>query len=172
MNKISVKKLKSLTIDCHGKILRESGGIVGRVRNGVRGLTVIFRYEVWLNGKKRDFSLGSWPKKSLTAIRTEHSRLSFLVKGGGNPIDPKNLSQLKQYKMINESLQLNNQLQLKEITVHDLFHIWIKDGVARQDGNKELNRLFTKDILPTIGTIPLYQLNDRDILAIIERQLT
>lgn len=171
MSKISVKRLKSLTEDCHGETLREPGGIVGRVRSGVRGLTVIFRYEVWLNGKKRDFSLGSWPKKSLTAIREEHNHLRLLVAEEIKLINAKKFRGIKQ-QLINEGLLLNNQAEFKKITVHDLFHSWVKDGVARQNDNKELHRLFAKDILPTIGTIPLYRLNERDILAMLRQMLS
>lgn len=59
MSKINVKELKSLTEEDHGNTLRETGGLVGRVRSGVNGVTVIFRYEIWLHGKKRDYALGS-----------------------------------------------------------------------------------------------------------------
>lgn len=58
MEKISDKRLELLTEDNHGEILRESGGIVGRVRSGVRGITVNFRYEVWFKGKKKGLLLG------------------------------------------------------------------------------------------------------------------
>ena len=91
MSNISVKKLESLTKDNHGEILRESGGIVGRVRAGARGLTVMFRYEVWLNGKKRDYSLGAWPKESLINIRAKRNSYYILVTAGIDPSEVKKL---------------------------------------------------------------------------------
>ena len=68
MNKINVARLKILTPGNHGQMLRKPGGITGRVRAGVRGVTVLFRYEVWLHGKKQDYALGSWPKKTLVIL--------------------------------------------------------------------------------------------------------
>ena len=53
------------------------------------------------------------------------------------------------------------------LTVTDLFKEWIKDGVARQDGNEELKRSFDKDVLPIIGDKPLSTLAERDILAVL-----
>lgn len=73
--------------------------------------------------------------------------------------------------MIWEAIQLVGQEQFKNITVRDLFEAWINDGVARQDDNKELKRLFAKDILPVIGNIPLRILNDRDILNMLRQML-
>tara|TARA_Y100001970_G_scaffold209679_1_gene255659 strand:+ start:4948 stop:5154 length:207 start_codon:yes stop_codon:yes gene_type:complete len=65
--KITAKQLEALTTTDDGKTLREDGGLVGKVRAGVRGITVLFRYEFKLDGKKGDHRLGSWPKKSLAA---------------------------------------------------------------------------------------------------------
>lgn len=40
------------------------------------------------------------------------------------------------------------------------------DGVSRQDGNAELRRSFTKDVLPLIGKKPLRNLTEKDLLAV------
>lgn len=171
MSNISVKKLESLTKDNHGEILRESGGIVGRVRAGARGLTVMFRYEVWLNGKKRDYSLGTWPKESLINIRAKRNSYYTLVTAGIDPSEVKKTDRIKRQKMIWETFQLVGQEQFKNVTLRDVFEAWIKDGVARQDNNKELKRLFLKDILPVIGEIPLRTLSEGDILSMLRQML-
>lgn len=62
MAKLTAKQLEALTPADDGKTLREDGGLVAKVRSGLRGVTVQFRYEFKLNGLKRDQSLGSWPK--------------------------------------------------------------------------------------------------------------
>lgn len=56
MSRIKVKELEALGTADDGRTLREPGGIVERVRAGVRGITVWFRYDTKLNGKKRDYS--------------------------------------------------------------------------------------------------------------------
>ncbi len=65
MAKLTAKQLESLTSADDGKTLREDGGLVAKVRAGVGGVNVLFRYEFKLDGAKRDHRLGSWPKKSL-----------------------------------------------------------------------------------------------------------
>ena len=54
MAKITVKQLEALTAADDGKVLRDDGGLVGRVRAGARGVTVAFRFEFKLDGRKRD----------------------------------------------------------------------------------------------------------------------
>lgn len=85
MSKITVKTLEALTPVDDSKVLREDGGLVGKVRAGVRGVTVLFRYEFKLKGVKRDHRLGSWPKKSLATIRTERDRVRAVVADGISP---------------------------------------------------------------------------------------
>lgn len=57
MDEITAKPLEAFTATDDGRILRESGGIVGRIRAGQRGVTVWFRYEYKREGSKRDHIL-------------------------------------------------------------------------------------------------------------------
>jgi len=59
MSRITALELGRLAPADDGRILREDGGVVGRVRAGSRGMTVWFRYECKLEGKKRDYGLGT-----------------------------------------------------------------------------------------------------------------
>ena len=43
------------------------------------------------------------------------------------------------------------------------------DGVSRQDGNAELRRSFTKDVLPLIGKKPLRTLTEKDLLNVLRQ---
>lgn len=63
MAKLTAKQLDALTSADDGRILREDGGLVARVRAGVRGVTVQFRYEFKQDGLKRDQSLGQLVKE-------------------------------------------------------------------------------------------------------------
>ncbi|MGV8664244.1 tyrosine-type recombinase/integrase, partial [Pseudomonas aeruginosa] len=69
MAKRTAQQLEALTVADEGKLLRVDGGLVPTFRAGVRGVTVLFRYEFKLDGAKRDHRLGSWPYKSLAQIR-------------------------------------------------------------------------------------------------------
>lgn len=55
--------------------------------------------------------------------------------------------------------------------MQDLFDTWTTDGVARQDDNAELKRLFKKDVLPVIGDAVLRTLADKDILAMLRKMM-
>lgn len=171
MSNITIKQLEALNADNHGQTIRESGGLVGRVRHGVRGTTVSFRFEVKLNGVKRDYSLGSWPKKSLASIRDECRRLRVITADGIDPNEAKKAKQIEKQNAIKQTIAQAEQERVNNLTVHNLFHTWLKDGVARQDGNKELNRLFSKDVLPVIGDKPLRELSEKDILTMLRRML-
>lgn len=167
MAKIQVKQLEALTGDDGGLTLREDGGIVGRVRVGQRGITVLFRYEFKLNGVKRDHALGSWPKKSLANIRAERDRLRVAVGEGIDPTAAKKAARIEKQAAIEATIAEAKRLAAENLTVADLFTEWLKDGVARQDHNAELTRRFTKDVLPSIGKKPLRTLTEKDILAML-----
>ena len=171
MARIIHKQLEALTADDNGKTLREDGGIVGRVRAGLKGVTVGFRYEYKFDGKKRDKSLGTWPKKSLADIRAERDRTRVLVASGVDPTAADRAERIERQKAIEEVIRQSEQEQIENLTVNDLFEAWLMDGVARQDGNAELKRLFSKDVLPVIGNKILSDLSDKDILAMLRKML-
>jgi len=169
MRKITVKELEALTATDDGKTLREEGGIVGRVRAGANGITIWFRYDYKLEGKKRDHSLGTWPKKSLSEIRAERDRIRVVVASGINPTDAKKAERIQRRKAIEDIIKQAEQERIENQTVQDLFDTWVADGVARQDNNAELKRLFAKDVLPVIGQKPLRELSDGDILTMLRK---
>jgi len=69
--KLTAKQLEALTAADDGKTLREDGGLVAKVRAGIRGVTVLFRYEFKLDGVKRDHRLGSWLRFAPIVMRLE-----------------------------------------------------------------------------------------------------
>lgn len=54
-----------------------------------------------------------------------------------------------------------------EIPFKQLFETWMTDGVSRKDGNAEIRRTFTRDVLPTIGAKPVREVSDSDILHLL-----
>ena len=51
--------------------------------------------------------------------------------------------------------------------LRDLFEAWMADGVSRKDGNAELRRTFEKDVLRTIGSKPVREVNDTHVLEVL-----
>jgi integrase len=166
VSKLTAKQLEALTSSDDGKTLREDGGLVAKVRAGVHGVTVLFRYEFKLNGTKRDQRLGSWPKKSLAQIRAERDELKSTVSKGINPTMARKAAKIEAQSAIAATIAEDERKASENLTVANLFDEWIRDGVSRQDGNAELRRSFTRDVLPLIGEIPLRNLTEKDLLAV------
>jgi integrase len=165
--KLTAKQLEALSAGDDGKTLREDGGLVAKVRAGVRGVTVLFRYEFKLDGAKRDHRLGSWPKKSLAQIRAERDELKATVTKGINPTAARKAAKIEAQAAIAATIAEAERQTAENKTVADLFEEWLHDGVSRQDGNAELRRSFTKDVLPAIGKTPLRDLTEKDLLVIL-----
>jgi len=167
MAKLTVRQLESLTEADDGKTLREDGGIVGKVRAGVRGITVLFRYEFKLNGRKQDHRLGSWPKKSLAELRAERDLAKTKVAKGIDPTKANKAAKIEARAAIAATIAEAERQATDNLTVADLFAEWVKDGVARQDGNAELKRTFNKDVLPKIGKKKIRELSEKDLLSVL-----
>lgn len=171
MSKITVKELQAITAADAGKTVRDDGGIVGRIRTGQRGVTISFRYEFKLDGKKGDHSIGTWPKKSLQEIRQERDRVRAIVVKGLSPTQAKRAERFERQKALESTLAQAEAERKTKLTVRDLFSDWIADGVARKDQNKELTRLFNRDVLPQIGDTELRRLTDKDLLSLLRKML-
>lgn len=167
MAKLTAKQLEALTAADDGKTLREDGGLTAKVRAGVRGVTVLFRYEFKLDGAKRDHRLGSWPKKSLAQIRAERDELKSTVTKGINPTAARKAAKIQAQAAVAATIAEAERQAAENKTVADLFEEWLHDGVSRQDGNAELRRSFIKDVLPLIGKKPLRNLTEKDLLTVL-----
>ncbi|MCB6182370.1 tyrosine-type recombinase/integrase [Leeia sp. TBRC 13508] len=170
-SKITVKQLENLSDADDGRVLREVGGLVGKVRAGTRGISVLFRYEYSQGGKKMDCRLGAWPKKSLADIRVERDRLKPIAQQGINLNAAKKAQSIEAQAAVAATIAKAEQERVASLTVEDLFNSWIVDGVARKDGNAELRRRFAKDVLPQIGQIVLGELQHSDILSVLRKQM-
>ncbi|HEV7575493.1 MAG TPA: Arm DNA-binding domain-containing protein, partial [Caldimonas sp.] len=51
--------------------------------------------------------------------------------------------------------------------VGDLFETWLENGVSRKDGNRRLRQMFERDVLPAIGSKPVRELTDTDLVKLL-----
>lgn len=167
MAKITVKQLEALTSADDGKTLREDGGLTAKVRAGVRGVTALFRYEFKMGGAKRDQRLGSWPKKSLVQIRAERDEVRASVTKGIEPAAARKAAKIEAQAAVAATIAEAERQAAENKTFTDLFEEWMCDGVSRQDGNAELRRSFSKDVLPAIGDKPLRTITEKDLLSLL-----
>ena len=169
MPRLTAKFLEALSIEDDGKSVREDGGLVGKVRVGARGITVLFRFEFKLDGAKRDHRLGSWPKKSLAEIRAARDEMRTIAAKGIDPVAAKKATRIKEREAVAATIAEAERQVTENLTVADLFEEWLRDGVSRQDGNAYLRRSFEKDVLPVIGNIPLRNLTEKDLLTTLRK---
>jgi integrase len=165
--KITAKQLEALTPADDGKTLREEGGLTAKVRAGVRGVTALFRYEFKMGGAKRDHRLGSWPKKTLAQIRAERDEVRASVTKGIEPAAARKAAKIEAQAAVAATIAEAERQATESKTVTELFEEWLRDGVSRQDGNAELRRSFSKDVLPAIGDKPLRTLTEKDLLNLL-----
>lgn len=167
MSKLTVKGLEALTVESHGKSIREDGNLMGKISIRKKGVTVTFSYRFKWEGTSKDFACGTWPTKSLSDIRATRDRARQKLADGINPNDEKKATKIHAQAALQATILEAERKTAQNLTVTDLFGEWLKDGVARQDGNAELTRNFTKNVLPAIGKKPLRDLTEKDLLIVL-----
>lgn len=129
-------------------------GTVKRSKNGKP--SVLFRWRFRFDEKFFDYTLGTWPRDSLKAIRESLESAKALLKAGKNPQLEKRLK--RKQAALEQAVQLKIQV---EETVKALAEKWqasdlVKRGTkGRKDNGAEVMRSFEKDVFPLIGSHPV-----------------
>lgn len=107
-----------------------------------------------INGKRKFIALegGQYPQMPLVVANAEAAKIKMLAKQG---IDPMLERKRKQQTVIH--------------TVNDLFEDWYQDLAKRLKHPQIPKRIYTKEIKPNIGSLPIADINARDIRAIIHK---
>jgi len=115
-----------------------------------------FRYQS--NGARVKLALGTYTDVGTKAARDKAAKLRKLLDAG---IDPKR-------KRAED--EVNRQATaLEPQTVAEAFGDWKTRRLsARKDGGKEVERMFKKDVIPSIGTLPIKSVRRRDIVSILD----
>lgn len=124
------------------------------VRASVGGTTQDF----WL---PKPYGNGSETYLSLARAKSECDRIKGLAKLG---IDERD--RIKQEQQL--AIQIAEQEKRNNLTVQDLFDAWIGQGVNRKDGNKELRRVFERDILPVVGIKYVRDLSEETLITLLK----
>jgi integrase len=119
----------------------------------------LLKYTV--NGKQRDawlpepFGNGEGFMSLAQAI-AENARIRALARSG---VDFK----AEEEKARLAAIESDQAAMRKNLTVKDLYDVWLTEGVFRKDGNAALKRLMEKDALPSIGDTPVRSLTEKQI---------
>ncbi|WP_447892921.1 tyrosine-type recombinase/integrase [Pseudomonas marginalis] len=161
MAKITIKELESLTANDAGRILREDGNLAGRISLRKDGVSVSFFYRYRWGDQNKEYACGSWPRKSLTDIRKARNQARALIDEQINPNEQKKTAKAQAHAAANV------EAEHATLTVQDLASAWLLDGVARKDGNAELQRRFNKDLFPSLGRTAVNNVSEHDVRALI-----
>jgi len=169
-NRWTVRELDSIPAEWKGDTLSDGGGLSGEVRILRDGTaSVRFKYAFAWEGKVLWHQCGTYPNKNIAEIRAERDRARQQVAEGINPTDAKKAAKIEHQAAIESTLAEAARQRDEDLTVADLFEQWLKDGVSREDGNAELRRSFSKDVLPVVGTQPLRSLTERHLLDMLRK---
>jgi len=97
---------------------------------------------------------------SLAQALAENARIQSLAREG---VD----FQVQRAAAERASKEAAEAAEAAQIPFEQLFETWMTDGVSRKDGNAEIRRTFTRDVLPTIGAKPVREVSDSDILHLL-----
>lgn len=168
MAKLTQKTLEAIRPDQVGVIVREEGNLFGRPRAKADGtVTISFYYRFRFEGKSKDFSCGTWPADSLSAIRGARDAARTKVADGIDPGAEKKVVRHERQEVIATKLASIELHRTENLTVQDMFDAWLLDGVRRKDGNAELRRSFAADVLPKIGAVAIKSLTEHDLRAVL-----
>lgn len=168
MTKLTQRSLEAITTSQAGAVLRDEGGLSGRVRAKADGsISISFYYRFRFDGKSKDLSCGTWPADSLASIRARRNEARALVAEGLNPAVEKKLARHERQEEAAAKLAAAELQRASDLTVQDMFDAWTTDGVRRKDGNAMLKRMFAADVLPAIGAVAVKDVNEHHLRAVL-----
>jgi len=132
-------------------------------------VSIRFRYGFKWEGAKRWHQCGTWPAASLAQIRKERDRARQKVNDGVSPALAKKAARIEKQEAMEATIAKAKRDKTQNLTVADLFNEWIKEGVARADGNERLKGAFELNVLPATGNKPLRKVADKDLMEVLRR---
>lgn len=153
-------------------------GIVRAVKTDPDSISVDFDWRYNYQSKVRQVRVGSWPKKSLKALRDERVTLMGKVIAGIDPLAEKEVTRLKtQADKIEAKQKQTNRLQElaaqgARSSVRDIFGLWQRtDLKKRKDAGAEALRAFERDVFPVIGEVAAADVTKAHIQLIVDNML-
>ena len=171
MGKLTVRGIENSKPRDKAYKLIDGDGLQLRVAtDGIK--TWLVRY--MFNGMERQYRLpklyrdsGGEGFYSLQEAREEAAKIRALARQGIDyqlKLEQERQAELDQEDAESKRLYVEAAVaRVENLTVADLFDVWLKDGVRRKDGNSELRRSFNADLLPRIGTIRIKEVSEHDL---------
>lgn len=155
---LSAKTCETASVATGEKLFADGGNLFLRVRPASKDWLFIYR----LGDKRPKIGLGSYPDVTLSRAREKASELRQQLADG---IDPKQ-ERIRQEAEAVASKALQGALPQN---IKELFELWERMELSRRkDQGAEVRRMFTKDVLPKLGNIPLAALRRAHITTVLD----
>ncbi|WP_176331630.1 tyrosine-type recombinase/integrase [Burkholderia vietnamiensis] len=168
MPKLTAIQLKAIKATDIGTIIRDDGGLWGKVKKSGDGVSVSFYYRYRWQSKTRDTACGTWPNVGLAEIRKARDVARELVSNGIDP-NTRKADEKRERQIREEQLRAEQAERSRRLTIRDLFDKWeAAELSSRKDGGAETRRGFLKDVLPLIGDRYAEEIKRGDVMKIID----
>jgi integrase len=162
-SKWTVVALKAVTNEWKGDYLSDGEGLRGEVRVVSDAIKINFKYQFRFNGDMYWHYCGSFPDTRLADIRRERDNAKKLVESGVDPRASKKAKKIEAQDAVIETIRADELKRTEAKTFGDLYVEWVKNGVARSDGNKYIKITFEKHAMPALGEIEVKHLTEHHL---------
>ena len=171
-------ELELQAVEDVGTMLIETENFRGRTRSGNKGIGVTwsFRFFSPVQKKQREIGCGTWRaggKIKMKDIRQKRDRFALEVKNGVDPLLKKETSELEQARRLDEEKLLAAEREALAraqeenlLSVDKLMRDWIA-SLSHRDSGKAVQGRYDNHIKNSIGSIPVRDLTDKDVVKLI-----
>ena len=145
-------------------MLSDGDGLYLRVRND-GGKTWVFIYTH--GDKRKKLTIGDVKSFGLAEARAEADLARMSLAEGVDPIERRDAAKVVADTAVREVIEAEEKRLSLDLTFEEMFMAWLADGVKRKDANKELQRAFNKDVLPTLAQKPVRLVTEHDLRKVL-----
>jgi len=147
------------------QLIKDGGGLFVRIRSTQDGGAVSFRLAYRIEGKQRWITLKA---KSLPDARSERDDYKAMVKQGIDPgTETKLIAERARAAQLAEQAELARQQALTNIS--GLLDRWATTDLQQRKDLLEVQRMFTKDVLPIIREFNAQDIRKSHVTDVIDR---
>jgi integrase len=169
MAKLTDKLIKATKGEGKDQFIGDGGGLYLRV-SPAGSRVWVYRYKN-ASGQTKWLDLGTYPAKTLAEARAEATALKVKRRDGIDPVEERARLETEHQAALTRASAKQAALNARML-VNDLFERWMSLEIAkRKDQGAETRRMFEKDILPDIGTMPVEEVRKGHIAAIVDNVL-
>lgn len=185
---LTQKQLERLRPTDRGQTLNDGGGLTGKVGldRASGEVTVGFTFRYRAGSSTRAVGCGTWPRQSLAEIRGKRDQLRDQVRNDIDPVEKARADKAAAERQIAEAARLAEEAAEEarrlaaRLSFADLFRQWKKRALTtrttangrrtgRKDGGAEIERAFSRDVLPYLGTIHADAITRKQIADVLHR---